>query len=186
MNTRRVLIVFAHPDIRSSTVNKAMLDAVCNLPGVDVLDLYERYPGFHINVAAEQSRLCQADVVVFQHPLFFYSCPALMKEYLDRVLTPGFAFGKDGDRLKGKTWLQVISTGGKESAYSEEGYNGLAIADFLKPFETTASLCQMQYSPPMVVHDAHRIEAQTLAEYGNQYQSRLLALLANSEADNHG
>jgi glutathione-regulated potassium-efflux system ancillary protein KefG len=50
-------------------------------------------------------------VIVFQHPLYTYSCPALLKEWLDRVLSRGFASGPGGNQLAGKYWRSVITTG---------------------------------------------------------------------------
>lgn len=71
---------------------------------------------------------------MFQHPLYTYSCPALLKEWLDRVLTRGFASGVGGDALAGKHWRSVITTGDAESAYQTSGALGVEMADILRPF----------------------------------------------------
>jgi Flavodoxin-like fold len=67
-----------------------------------------KYPDFHINVAREQELLTLHDVIVFQHPLYWYSYPAILKEWQDLVLESGFAFGHMGTRLAGKLLLHAI------------------------------------------------------------------------------
>ena len=116
MPSRRLLILFAHPALHKSRVNQLLLSSVESLPGVTINDLYEAYPNFHVNVAREQALLLEHDVIVFQHPFYWYSSPAILKQWQDLVLEYGFAFGKNGTRLHGKLVLTAISTGGPSSA----------------------------------------------------------------------
>ncbi len=148
----RVLILFAHPMPRKSRINRAMAAAVRGLADVTFHDLYEAYPDFDIDVEHEQALLREHDVIVTQHPFYWYSAPALMKEWLDLVLEYGFAYGDQGTALQGKRWLQAISTGGPEDAYQASGYNRFTIRELLAPFEQTANLCGMNYQEPFVVH----------------------------------
>ncbi|MCU7375699.1 NAD(P)H-dependent oxidoreductase [Paucibacter sp. O1-1] len=68
-------------------------------------DLYANYPDFLIDVAREQ-QLCEShDVIIFQHPFYWYSTPAIVKEWLDLVLEHGWAYGKTGTALKDKMVL---------------------------------------------------------------------------------
>src|SRR3569623_864064 len=97
MHTRRILVILAHTNLVQSRINKAMADAVSDLPGVTVHDLYAAYPDGRIDVAREQALLDAHDIVVFQHPLFWYSSPALLKEWQDKVITYGYAYGPGGD-----------------------------------------------------------------------------------------
>ena len=115
-----------------------------------IRDRYETYPDFHIDVKREQALLAAHDVVVMQHPLYWYSCPALLKEWIDTVLEYGWAYGAGGTALQGKELVQAISSGGPEFAYSSEGYNRYSMADLLRPFERTAALCGMTYRPPFL------------------------------------
>ncbi|WP_231622585.1 NAD(P)H-dependent oxidoreductase [Helicobacter heilmannii] len=78
------LVVLAHPDLQASRVNKALKESIEH-KGV-VSQLYQKYPDFKIDVAAEQQLLTQAERVVFQFPIFWYSYPPLFKKYLDDVL----------------------------------------------------------------------------------------------------
>lgn len=125
---------------------------------VTVHDLYQAYPDFYIDVSAEQARLAAADAVVFLHPIQWYSMPALLKEWLDVVLLPGWAYGSGGDALKGKTYWLVASTGSPAEAYHPQGVHARPFEDFLPQFEQTAALCSMRWEPPLILHGAHRVD----------------------------
>ena len=148
----RVLVLFAHPVIERSRVNRCLLDHITGLEGVTVRDLYEHYPTFAIDVAAEQELLLEHDVIVFQHPLFWYSTPAILKEWQDLVLEHGWAYGDEGRALEGKLFLVSTTTGGSEFAYRTDGQNRFTMREFLVPLEQTAALCRMRYIAPYVVH----------------------------------
>ena len=154
---RRVLVLFAHPVLERSRVNRRMLGAIRDLPGVTIHDLYEAYPTLGIDVAREQELLVEHDVVVFQHPFYWYSTPAILKEWQDLVLEHGWAYGPSGTKLHGKITLNAISTGGPAIAYQREGYNRFTVRELLAPWEQTAHLCGMRFLAPFVVHAALRI-----------------------------
>lgn len=151
----KVLILFAHPDPQESIANKQMILEAQKLDNVKVHDLYETYPDFIIDVHYERHLLLAYDVIVFQHPLQMYSCPALLKEWIDLVLGKGFAHGK-AHALSGKICRFVVTTGAPAAAYSKTGYNKYTMAELLQPFELTASLCQMRWLEPLVLHWARR------------------------------
>lgn len=92
-NANRILILFAHPALENSRVNRYLIQAVEGLDSVTVHDLYEMYPDFHIDVKVEQDLLLAHDIIIFHHPFYWYSTPAIMKEWLDLVLEHGFAYG---------------------------------------------------------------------------------------------
>lgn len=174
---QRVLILFAHPAVRKSRLNKPMRDAVANLPGVTLHDLYETYPGFHIDVEREQALLLAHDVIVFQHPLYWYSVPALLKEWMDAVLEIGFAYGAGGTKLKGKTLHQAITTGGAHEAYQPTGYNRYTITELLRPFEQTATLCRMHYLAPFLVQGVARMGMTDIAAAAARYKEHIQSLV---------
>jgi glutathione-regulated potassium-efflux system ancillary protein KefG len=154
--SRRILVLFAHPSLDRSEVNRPLADAAAKLPNTEVVDLYAEYPTFHIDVDREQSRLVAADVIVFLHPLYWYSTPAILKEWQDLVLEYGFAYGSEGRALHGKTFFCVLSAGGPETAYQAEGYNHFTLRQLLAPLEQTANLCGMLYLPPFALFSSRR------------------------------
>ncbi|MGE7774013.1 NAD(P)H-dependent oxidoreductase [Chitinophaga sp. NPDC101104] len=176
----KILILFAHPAFERSRVHARLIKAVRTLPGITLRDLYEEYPDFDVLPKLEQPLLEQFDLVILQHPFYWYSGPALLKQWMDLVLEHGWAYGKDGTALKGKYLMQVISTGGNAHAYSPEGHHGHAVYDFLLPFRQTAALCHMEYLPPYVVPGSAHIDEAELGRYADGYVQLLQSLSAGT------
>ncbi|MBD1866537.1 NAD(P)H-dependent oxidoreductase [Cyanobacteria bacterium FACHB-471] len=175
-NPNQILILFAHPALEKSRINRRLIQAVQELDAVTVHDLYEQYPDFHINVKAEQDLLLAHDIIVFHHPFYWYSSPAILKEWQDLVLEHGFAYGKGGTALRGKKFLSAITTGGGEQAYCRQGYNRFSVRELLVPFEQTAHLCGMEYLPPFVVQGTHQLQEQgELGKYTKDYHQVITA-----------
>jgi putative NADPH-quinone reductase len=147
----RILVLLAHPSLDRSEVNRPMAEAIDGLDGVTLIDLYAEYPDFQIDIDREQAQLLAHDVVVFQHPLYWYSTPAILKEWQDLVLEHGFAYGTEGTALHGKIFFNALTAGGLEAAYCAEGYNHFTIRELLHPIEQTAMLCGMTYLPPFAL-----------------------------------
>lgn len=177
-----VLILFAHPALEKSRVNRHLADAVRDLDGVTFHDLYEAYPDFFVDVAREQSLLTAHDVVVFHHPFYWYSAPPLLKQWQDLVLEHGWAYGSAGTALRGKRFLCVITTGGRESAYAHDGYNRFTVRELLAPLEQTAYLCGMEFLPPFIVHGTHRITPEDVDRHGRDY-ARVVTALRDGTVD---
>jgi glutathione-regulated potassium-efflux system ancillary protein KefG len=176
----RILILFAHPAFEKSRVHKAMVKQVLRLEGITFHDLYEAYPDYDIDLDREQELLLQHDVIVFQHPFYWYSCPAILKQWQDLVLEHGWAYGRGGTKLSGKTLFNAITAGGREEVYQETGYNRFTIKQLLAPFEQTAHLCKMTYLPPFVVHDTHRMDTGSI-EYNAVKYRQLIDGLKNDK-----
>jgi glutathione-regulated potassium-efflux system ancillary protein KefF len=172
-----ILVLVAHPALQHSHVNRPLMQAARAQPGVQVRDLYALYPDYVIDVAAEQAAAAAADLIVWQHPLQWYSMPPLMKLWLDEVLAHGWAYGHEDGRvtqaLRGKDLWLVLSTGGSEAAYHPQGYNRYFLDAFLPPYEQTAALCGLRFLPPLVQHGAHQLTAEALREHVDTYADRL-------------
>ncbi len=153
MSAKKILINIFHPNIEQSRGNKALMEAVEDMPNVTIRDMYEEYPDFQINAASEQSILTAHDVIIFQHPLYWLSSPALLKQWEDTVLEKGFAFPPgEGDKLAGKIWQTVLTVGAPEGGYTKEGPFKADFDDILIPFRLTAMYCSMKWSPVFAVH----------------------------------
>lgn len=171
-----VLVLFAHPAIRNSRVNRRLVAAVRDLNGVTVNDLYDEYPDLNIDVTREQELLAAHEIVVFQHPFYWYSTPAILKEWQDLVLEYGWAYGHDGDALRGKALLSAMTTGGSEDAYCAKGSNRFSVRQLLAPIEQTARLCGMDFLPPFVVHGTFRLTASEIEDHAVDYRRLVEAL----------
>jgi glutathione-regulated potassium-efflux system ancillary protein KefF len=167
------LLLAAHPNWSDSRVNRQLAAAARSVPGVQVRDLYGRYPDYDIDVADEQSQLAGAGLVVLLHPLQWYSMPALLKLWLDEVLTYGWAYGPGGTALQGKDLWLVTTTGGPEDSYHPQSYNRYFFDAFLPPYEQTATLCGMRFLPPLVLHGARSASDEAVARHVAIFAERL-------------
>ncbi len=177
---RAALVLFAHPQAHLSRVNRPLAEAARAVPGVLLHDLYDNYPDFYIDVAAEQARLAAADIVVFLHPIQWYSMPSLLKEWVDAVLLPGWAYGEHGHALRGKTYWLVASTGSGAEAYRADGVHGRSFDDYLPAFRQTAQLCGMRWETPLILHGAHQVDAAAVQAHVDTFTARLTHLLSAS------
>jgi glutathione-regulated potassium-efflux system ancillary protein KefF len=168
-----ILVLAAHPDWRDSRVNRQLLAAARTAAGVRVHDLYSQYPDYDIDVAAEQSAAGAAGLIVLLHPIQWYSMPALLKLWLDEVLTYGWAYGAGGTALQGKDLWLVATTGAPERSYHPQGYNRYFFDAFLPPYEQTAALCGMRFLPPLVLHGARSASETAVAEHVAVFAQRL-------------
>lgn len=171
-----VLVLFAHPDLGASRINRPMLEVARSIDGVTVRDLYALYPDFNIDVRAEQKQCEAHDVIVFQHPFYWYSCPSLLKEWMDEVLTYGWAYGSQATALQGKRLISVISTGGSSDAYSHEGLHGRTVAELLVPFDQMCRLCGLVYLPPFSFHAARGASRDSIDAHARAYRDLLTRL----------
>ncbi len=152
---RSILVLYAHPRTERSQANRRLKRVAEGVDGVTVADLYAEYPTYEIDVDREQERVSRYDAVVFQHPVYWYSAPALMKEWIDLVLEWRWAYGPGGEALRGKLWLNAVTAGGAQAAYGPEGRNRLDLRALFSPFEQTAMLCGMTYLPPFALFEAN-------------------------------
>lgn len=172
----KVLILFAHPALEKSRVHKVLVKQAAGLPGIRLHDLYEAYPDFDIDVRKEQQLLLAHDIIIWQHPFYWYSAPAMIKQWQDLVLEHNWAYGSEGRMLEGKKVFNVLSCGGSREAYSKTGKNRFTIPELLRPFDQTAYLCRMTYLPPFVVHATHRMVQEDIESHARQYRELLVHL----------
>lgn len=179
-STDRVLVVFAHPALEKSRVNRLLIRGIERIAGVTLHDLYESYPDFDVDVSREQALLAAHDVVVLHHPFYWYSAPALVKQWEDLVLEHGWAYGREGNALHGKKLMSAITTGGRRTAYEPGGYNRYSVEELLRPIEQTARLCGMEYLRPFVVYGTHAMNPRDVEQHAARYHHVLTGLTAGA------
>ncbi|MEZ4234964.1 MAG: NAD(P)H-dependent oxidoreductase [Myxococcota bacterium] len=172
----QLLVLFCHPKPHRSRVNRRLVEAIGELPGVTVHDLYEAYPDGRIDVPREQELLAAHHTVVLQHPFYWYSVPPLLKQWFDVVLTWGWAYGRGGDQLRGKRLVTALSSAGSEDAYQHQGLHGRTVIELLAPVAQTAKLCGMDYLPPFVTHGTHALDDEAIAAAAAEYRAVIAAL----------
>ena len=165
----RISILVFHPLLHKSRVNLKLVKAVEGMEGVQLRFMYDLYPNFYLDVKKEQEVLLESDIIVWQHPFYWYSSPSLLKEWIDLVLQHGFAYGREGRALEGKQIMSAISTGGRREAYQSEVNRKFSFRQLLAPFEQTATLCRMNYLPPFVTHGTHLLDESGIGEAASAY-----------------
>ncbi len=171
-----ILILFAHPALQNSRVNVQLIDYVKDLDGVTFHDLYEIYPDFNIDVKHEQNLLMENDIVIFHHPLLWFSVPAILREWMDLIFQHMWAYGKTGKALQGKKLINFITAGGRESMFQHDGYHENTMIEFLAPIRQAAHVCGMDFLPPFVVHGTRNITQDEIENHGVEYKNFILAL----------
>lgn len=149
------LIILAHPNYQHSIANKAVIEYLQNSDlALEVRNLSELYPDFNIDIKAEQDALLRHQTVVFQYPFYWYNMPAILKQWFDCVLSYGFAYGSQGDKLKGKHFVASFTVGAPAGEYHTLGEHHYCIAEFCKNLAQTAYYTQMNFVSPFWFHDA--------------------------------
>ncbi|HAZ54512.1 MAG TPA: glutathione-regulated potassium-efflux system oxidoreductase KefF [Franconibacter helveticus] len=167
-----ILIIYAHPYPNHSHANRHMLEQISALPDVEVRSLYALYPDFNIDIVAEQEALSRAELIIWQHPMQWYSVPPLFKLWIDKVLTHGWAYGHGGTALHGKSVLWAVTTGGDAHHFDlgdHPGFDALA-----QPLQATALYCGLQWLPPFTLHGAFVCDDETLEGQARHYKQRLM------------
>lgn len=179
-----ILIIHAHPYPRRSRAGRALLDAVRDLPGLEVRSLYDLYPDFDIGVDDERAALQRANLVVWLHPVYWYSVPGMLKHWFDVVLVRNLAEG-ESNGLRGKHCLWVATAGGRSSSFSTDGIHQLPFADFEAPIRQTARFCGMVWEKPLTLFGADAIAADELAAAALAFRERLLpwSIPASTESE---
>jgi putative NADPH-quinone reductase len=170
INDSSILVYFAHLDIERSLINRTLCKAVNTLSHVNFRDLHELYPDFFIDIRTEQALLRSADLIVFQHPIYWYAAPAIFKHFQDTVLTEGFAFGRGGDVLHGKDFLLVASTGAAVEEYQPGGIHHYRFEELIRPIEQSTRFCGMRFLPPLVLHGGHGLSQDVIDAHATNYR----------------
>ena len=161
MNTTVFLF---HPRFGASHVNAA-LAASAEATGVQVRYLYDLYPHGRIDVAAEQA--------VLEFPMYWYSTPALLKQWQDDVLTWGWAYGSKGTALHGKELLVAVSSGAGAEEYSRDCEQRYTMAELLRPLQATSNLIGTTFLRPFVTFGALGMADDVLAARAAEYAAAL-------------
>ncbi|GEN77249.1 NAD(P)H-dependent oxidoreductase [Chryseobacterium hagamense] len=147
------LLILGHPDIENSIANKTIIGELeAGSPEIEIRNLSALYPDFRIDMKAEQEALLRHQHIVFQYPLYWYNMPAILKHWFDVVFTYQFAYGSEGDKLKGKSFIPSFTVGAPESEYHTLGEHHFRICEFCKNLEQTAYYTQMNYKDALYFH----------------------------------
>ncbi|HJV47176.1 MAG TPA: NAD(P)H-dependent oxidoreductase [Bacillota bacterium] len=136
---------------------------------VTVHRVYEACPDEKIDVAAEQSLLEKHDRIVLQFPFYWYSTPPLLKKWEDAVLSYGWAFGSNGNKLHGKELLIATSTGAAKENYSPDGNFKYTIPELMRPLQASSNMIGTRYLTPYVLYGVNQLSDEQLEQSAKDY-----------------
>ncbi len=156
--------MYGDPYQKTSIANKAILEKLrASLPEAQLDDLFSLYPDFQIDVAAEQEKLKQADLVILQDPVYWYNVPSLTHRWFEEVLRYGWAYGEGGMALAGKRAIIGLTAGGDAASYGTGPESVISADDVIRPIELIFRYCHMDvlgtvFTTSMPGHDPKKYE----------------------------
>ena len=174
------LVLLFHPTFGKSKANRALADAAHAVEGVEVVDVYARYPDGKVDADREVAGLLAAERLVLQFPVQWYSTPPLLKAWQDEVLSRMYYVlpKEEGDRLNGLPVMVAATAGNTPQAYTPDGINLFPLVELLKPLQSTAHRCYWAWTEPFTLYEANKSPPEVLAAAGADYAARLRALAA--------
>ncbi|MEV0116050.1 NAD(P)H-dependent oxidoreductase [Streptomyces sp. NPDC050844] len=137
------------------------------------------------DIAAEQEKVRWSDAVILQFPLWWFSVPAILKGWIDRVFTSGFGYGPavpppySEGVLAGRRALVSVTIGARESSFSDRGIHG-RLADVLYPVQHGLFwFTGMAPLEPFAVYHANELPDERFAAAKREYGSRLGGLFTD-------
>ncbi len=149
--TKKILILFSHPNPSHSSVNLSMLKSLQSVENVTVVDLYADYPDFHISREKELKRLHEHDIVIFQFPLSWFYMPSILKEWQDVVLNMNTNSGNNYLGFEEMEFFCSITIDLQRYHSGRLFKNTLKIKNILTPLEMMCDCIGMKYLPPYVL-----------------------------------
>ena len=175
-----LLIISGHDNSNISVANKTIInDLKSAFPDAEFSQLDEY--GFNIDVKAEQEKLVKADVIVFQFPVYWSSCPAILQNWFEKVLSHGFAYGSQGNALKGKKAIFSCTAGAVVEDYTTSGYEGSTLEDSLGlSLQALCNVSKMKYCGLIKTHgvmnfyDGDKTRAEQSTQISKETSAKLI------------
>lgn len=178
---KKVVILLAHPNMKESQANKALMDAVKDIEEVAIYDLYELHKGENFNVDQWSKVISHASAVIYQFPFYWMSAPALLKKWQDEV----FTYLAKTPAVAGKPLMVVTTTGSEANAYRSGGRNQFTVDELLRPYQVGALHAGMVWQTPIIVYGMGTADAaKNIAEGANLYRQRVETLVGTGNPGN--
>lgn len=132
------------------------------------------------DIKAELDKLVWCDLLILNFPLFWFSVPAILKGWIDRVFISGVTYGGrrfyDRGGLTGKKAMVTLTLGGREHMLAEDGVHG-PLEDMLRPLlRGTLYYVGLDVLPPFVAWHVPYVNDAARKEYLDAYAARLARL----------
>jgi len=134
------------------------------------------------DIVVEQEKLLACDLLILQFPLWWFGMPAILKGWVDRVMTMGFAYGGgkwyDQGGLKGRRAMVCVSTGGPGMSYGPNRRNGDMDAILFPIQHGILYFCGFEVLPPFISYSPAHLEDAARKHLLQDYADRLSNLNA--------
>lgn len=171
----KVLVIVAHPNIEESIMNQTWIGELKKHSEITVHELYKEYPDEKIDIEREQMLCEEHERIVWQFPFYWYSSPPLLKKWQDEVLTHGWAYGSEGNKLHNKELILAVSTGSAKERYQAGGRNQYSMSELLKPFQATSNLIGTKFLPAFIFNGTYTASEEQIKESAKAYVDYILA-----------
>lgn len=177
---RKVVILLAHPNIKISQANKALIDAVKDVEGVAIFNLYDILDA-PLNIDEWSKIISNASAIIYQFPFYWLSAPYPLKKWQDEI----FTFLSKTPAVAGKPLLVVTTTGSDIDAYRSGGRNCFTVDELLRPYQVSAIHSDMVWQTPIVIYGMGTAEAEkNIAEGVKIYKQKVEMLVNNNNIRN--
>ena len=130
------------------------------------------------DIVAEIENLDWCDILILQFPLYWFSMPAILKGWVDRVLVPGFAYGGgawyDKGGLKGKRGMVVTTMAAFQEMMAPDGINGLVDVNLWPIQNGILAFCGFDVLPPFMANAVPYVDDAARGEILSAYEARLM------------
>lgn len=169
------LVITSHPYPSQSRVISSLQQIAEDLPQVTVRNLESLYgqqlSGY--DLIAEHQAYEAAERIIYLFPIHWFNLTPMLKAHLNEVWTYGWAFGPEGQALRGKRMQVVVSTGATQHTLSHQGLVQSTVEDMLTPMKASALYVGMDYLAPMVFHDAVSASAEMIEAFQTRFRDVL-------------
>uniref|UniRef100_A0A674NQ36 Ribosyldihydronicotinamide dehydrogenase [quinone] n=1 Tax=Takifugu rubripes TaxID=31033 RepID=A0A674NQ36_TAKRU len=136
------------------------------------------------DITKEHGKLSQAELVIFQFPMYWFSFPAIMKGWIDRVLTKGYAFSEKKRYSQGvfkdKKAILSFTTGSQELMFGSNGINGDMNVTLWPMQNGILNYCGFQVLAPQIFWAPSRAPAELRTSMLEKWRVRLQGLLSEA------
>ena len=161
---KKTLVIFAHPYFEYSTANLELIKMYDGVENLEFKDLYEEYPDFHIATFRERKRIRNFERLIFHFPLIWFGLPPLLKLWIDEVFDLKW-LSEDQNPLKNKDAVIIVTMGGKEENYSENGLYGTTFSDLMKFLTLSLKVNSIEVKEILAIHNADDLSKAELTKF---------------------
>ena len=139
------VLVFGNPYGRKSKIASEMA-SLAEKSGIHSIFLNEHISSDGTFPVTEMQRQLESfSTIIIHAPVYWYSTPALVKSWIDQMLTQDWAFPSEQSRLRGKRIAMSLTVGADMGTYAEGQANRFGLATYFLPFEQAFRYCGMEW-----------------------------------------